>query len=679
MRIGPYEVLGEVGRGGVGVVYRVRGPDGSEAALKLLLGADPSAFACFERERRLLASLGEDQGFVGLRDAGVSEGASGSASAWLVMPFVPGGTLRQKLDGGPLGIEETIALGVQLARALGAAHERGIVHRDVKPENVLFTAAGNALIADLGLGKHFDRGAPGASQSLSLTRHGVIKGTVGYMAPEQLVDPRSAGPPADVFALGAVLYECLAGRPAFEGDSPLELLSKVSSEDAEPIARSGVPRWLELVLMSALAREPEDRPADGTRLAQALALRGRAAPLATRRRSRLLPLTLGAAAGVLGLAALAFSLERPARASKPGPAPAQRALERGEERARSGDLEGAIHDFTRAIELDPRLARAWDARASARIRRDDYAGGVADATRAIEIDPGFADAWETRASARINSGDTQGALDDVTRALALAPRFASAWVDRGTIKSMQGDARGALDDLTHAIELDPGNVVAWADRGGLRSNMGDLEGAISDLTKAVELDPNKPLAWSSLGTTRSKLGDLDGALAALARAIELQPRDAGNHVKRAGVLLTKGDAAGGIEESARAIELEPRLAEAWQLRGAAHLLANELEGAVADLTRAIELDPRLLLAWQNRGAARSNAGDLDGAIADLSKAIELGPQEPKSWQSRGITRSRQGDVPGAVADLEHALELDPAGPEAARTRRALEEARARSR
>src|SRR5581483_12298266 len=153
---------------------------------------------------------GAAEGFVPLLDAGDSP-----HGPWLVMPYVPGGTLRQRLARGPLSVAETVALGVELGRALGRAAAMGVVHRDLKPENVLFDAAGRSLIADLGLAKHFEEGAPGASQSVSLSRDGTILGTAGYMAPEQLVDAKSVGPEADVFSLGAVLYACLAGVPAY--------------------------------------------------------------------------------------------------------------------------------------------------------------------------------------------------------------------------------------------------------------------------------------------------------------------------------------------------------------------------------------------------------------------------------------------------------------------------------
>ena len=182
MRIGTYTLEGELGRGGMGAVFRARAADGSKVAIKLLArSSSPHARERFDRERRLLSSLGREDGFVPLVDAGDEKGLP-----YLVMPLVEGGTLRQKLDRGPLAIDAVIALAESLARALARAHERGIVHRDLKPENVLFTADGAPLVADLGLAKHWRRDAPGASRSVALSLTGETRGTWGYMAPEQI-------------------------------------------------------------------------------------------------------------------------------------------------------------------------------------------------------------------------------------------------------------------------------------------------------------------------------------------------------------------------------------------------------------------------------------------------------------------------------------------------------------
>jgi WD40 repeat protein len=312
MRIGAYDVEGEVGRGGMGVVLRGRAADGKTVAIKVLLrpGSD-AAVARFERERRLLAGLGEAEGFVPLLDAGTSP-----RGPYFVMPYLPGGTLRARLEKGPLGIDETVALGVALAAALGRAHERAIVHRDLKPENILFTepdGRGRALVADLGLAKHFAR--PEGAASVSLSKTGESKGTAGYVAPEQINDAKAVGPPADVFALGAILYECLAGREAFGGDGVHARLANLAAGRFEPLrkVRGDVPHWLAGVVERALAAGPEGRFPDGGALARALASRGAG------ERSRVVPALAGAAFVVAaGAAAFVFLGDR-SRAGAPGP------------------------------------------------------------------------------------------------------------------------------------------------------------------------------------------------------------------------------------------------------------------------------------------------------------------------------------------------------------------------
>ncbi len=685
MKIGHYEVLGELGRGGMGVVYRVRGPDGREAALKALLRTDAATFARFERERRLLASLGENEGFVPLLDAGTS-----AEMAWLVMPLVPGGTLRKRLDSGPLPVEESVKLGLALARALGAAHERGIVHRDVKPENILFAAAGRPLVADLGLSKHFDRSAPGGSQSLSATGHGTLKGTAGYMAPEQIEDAASAGPPADVFALGAVLYECLAGRPAFAGATLMEVLTKVSSGTLEPIGRPDVPGWLEGVLRRALASDQHARFADGAGLAQAL--RGPAAK-AGPRRAVLGPLVLGVVVGASVLAAgMLVPARSPTRAGTPGLPPnhtpdapversssAQELLASAREKNKSHDWEGAIADATKAIELDPGLAQAWANRCGSRGMTGDWDGQIADATKAIELDPGLATAWANRASARGKKDDRDGELADATRAIELDPRLAEAWVTRGAARGQKGDWEGEIADETRAIELNPGLGAAWVNRGAAREEKGDFDGAIADATKAIELDPRQAVAWLDRGSARGEKGDWDGEIADVTRAIELDPKLTLAWVNRGFARGQKGDWDGEIADETKAVELDPRLAMAWANRGFARDRKDDWDGAIADETKAIELDPALAMAWANRGISRRRQGDWDGTIADETKAIELDPKRVSAWANRGLARGRKGDRDGEIADYERSLELDPAGPNAAKVRAWLEDAKKRAR
>jgi hypothetical protein len=276
MELGGYSIVWEIGRGGMGTVYRARSPEGRDVAIKLLLKAgSKEARERFDREQRLLASFGEAEGFVPL--LGVGESPRGP---FLVMPYLDGGTLRDKLRQGALDIAATCALGRTLAAALGRAHERGIVHRDMKPENILFTTDGRPLVADLGLAKHWKSDVPGASASVSLSKTGEARGTIGYMGPEQINDSKAVGPAADVFSLGAILYECLAGSSPFEGDSAHAVLARAAQGQFEPLRelRPEVPRWLERTVARALAPGLETRYRDGAALAQALAREGAGEP-----------------------------------------------------------------------------------------------------------------------------------------------------------------------------------------------------------------------------------------------------------------------------------------------------------------------------------------------------------------------------------------------------------------
>ncbi len=267
-RIGDYEVLGELGRGGSGHVFRARGPRGEVVALKLLTNPrGDESYARFAREERLLASLGEPEGFVPLIATGISE-----SGPFFVMPLLSGGTLRDRIEKGRIAYEETLQLGRALATAIGWAHDRGIVHRDLKPENILFTPEGRPLIADLGIAKHF---ANATSRSQSITTQGDFLGTPLYMAPEQMDDSKSVDARADVFALGVVLYECLTGTTPFAGSTIQETIARVTQGDYKRIqeARPDTPLDLAYPIGTALNTNAQFRYENGFAFAHALGAR----------------------------------------------------------------------------------------------------------------------------------------------------------------------------------------------------------------------------------------------------------------------------------------------------------------------------------------------------------------------------------------------------------------------
>jgi hypothetical protein len=265
-----YEIHEELGRGGMGVVYKARQLSLNRfVALKMILAgpyAGADQLARFRVEAEAVAQL-QHPGIVQIHEIGSHAGHS-----YLALEYVPGGTLNHHCAGKPLPPAEAARLLEALARAVHYAHQRGILHRDLKPGNVLLAEDGRPKIADFGLAKRLDA-APGAATPGPQTQSGAILGTPAYMAPEQAGGKRGrVGPLADVYALGAILYELLTGRPPFQADSPVDVILKVATEEPLPPRRvePGAPRDLEAVCLKCLRKDPAGRYASAADLADDL-------------------------------------------------------------------------------------------------------------------------------------------------------------------------------------------------------------------------------------------------------------------------------------------------------------------------------------------------------------------------------------------------------------------------
>jgi serine/threonine protein kinase len=262
-----YEILGELGRGGMGVVYKARQVSFNRiVALKLILAvehAGPQELARFRAEAEAMTRL-RHPNIVQVYEVGEQEG-----HPFLALELVDGGSMAQKLAGRPQPPRLAAQLVETLARAMHCAHQQGIVHRDLKLANVLLTADGTPKISDFGVAKILEWGLVITGQTPS----GAIVGTPSYMSPEQALGKRkSVGPPADVFALGAILYELLAGRPPFRGETPLDTIRQVAELEPVPPSRLQlkVPRDLDGICLKCLQKEPSNRYASAEALAEDL-------------------------------------------------------------------------------------------------------------------------------------------------------------------------------------------------------------------------------------------------------------------------------------------------------------------------------------------------------------------------------------------------------------------------
>jgi hypothetical protein len=261
-RLGPYEIVELLGRGGMGQVYRARDPRLSrDVAIKILpeaFSTDRDRLRRFELEARAAAALNHAN-IVSIYDVGTHDG-----QPYVVSELLDGHTLRDILRGGALPLDLALRYAMQLCQGLAAAHQRGIVHRDLKPENLFITKIGRLKILDFGLAKLVVRSPlPAASSTttgVATTASGIMIGTVGYMSPEQLLgaptDQRS-----DIFSFGAILYEMVTGRRAFQEDNAIETMYAILKGRPPSIARigDGVRNALDAIIRRCLEREPQNR------------------------------------------------------------------------------------------------------------------------------------------------------------------------------------------------------------------------------------------------------------------------------------------------------------------------------------------------------------------------------------------------------------------------------------
>lgn len=296
-KLGPYEISAPLGAGGMGEVYRARDIRlDRDVAIKILpahLSSDAQFRERFEREARAISSLNHPHICV-LYDVGEQEGIH-----YLVLEHLEGESLSQRLDRGPLPIAQVLAFGIQIAEALERAHKQGVVHRDLKPGNIMITKDGVKLL-DFGLAKPMPGAAATSAMSMTVSRNepltaqGTIVGTFQYMAPEQL-EGRDADPRSDLFALGCVLYEVAAGKRPFEGKTQASVAAAILATEPPPISsvQPLTPPAFERVVKVCMAKDPEERwqTAHDVRLqlkwiAEGGSQAGVAAPVAAHRKHR---------------------------------------------------------------------------------------------------------------------------------------------------------------------------------------------------------------------------------------------------------------------------------------------------------------------------------------------------------------------------------------------------------
>jgi len=673
-----YAILSLLGAGGMGEVYRARDLAlGREVALKVLrrsAAASDASLRRFEEEARLASALNHPN-IVTIYGVGAKDDV-----AYIAMELVRGRTLRDALSSGPLPLDRAVSLAVQLADALAAAHAAGIVHRDLKPENLMLTEDGRLKVLDFGIAKlQGSPEEPGAAlppRPRSATQTGAIFGTIGYMSPEQAAG-LPAEPASDQFSFGAILFEILSGRRAFERDTPAATIDAIRHDDPAPLVLPEGASALRAVIARCLAKAPRDRFPETRDLAARLREvaagfeRRAAAPAPNRRRW----LWLGAAAAIAAAVGLATWRAGPRDTGIRSIAvlPFQKVAGGAEaESLADGLTRGVTRGISRlsSLAVRPRSAalhfRGADADPADAARK---LGVDAVVTGTLSQEGGRASAAAALVDARTGVRLWSRSYDlPVTDALSVQNEIARDLVTEGIRLPLSREDRRELarrptdDAIAYDLYL---RSVRLCERG----TEADYLEARALLQQAVARDPNFALAYVALATTHSVM-TVDGYESPAQALPEIT-----RNVRRA--LDADQDLPDAHSEAAVALfyfqwdwkgsEAEWRQALASRGGGfvpdflAAYALQQWALGkpreALALVRRARELDPLGLEPRLREADFLLHAGSLDEAAAQYESVVrtadtadpEAASAAANAWLGLAEVRSRQGRFDDAIA------------------------------
>ena len=661
-----YLVESVLGRGGIGIVYRARHVRlGRHVALKMLLAgefASRDQLDRFRREAEVVAGL-RHPGIVQVFDVGDHEGRP-----WFTMELIEGGSLAQDLDGKPQPGRRAAGVVASLAQAMQAAHDRGVVHRDIKPANVLLDAGGVARLSDFGLARRLEGGS-------KLTLAGSPMGTPSYMAPEQALGKEDLiGPATDVYALGALLYEMLTGRPPFQGETAAETERQVVTQEPVRPSRlnSKVPRDLETICLKCLSKDPARRYASAADLAEDLrryehgeAIRARPASAAehvlhwVRRKPAAAALILTILA-LLGLAAVmgvnAWRSESKRREDIATWNPRLGLVHELQANGRYREARELLQNSTATDvgELGQRIRSAFgDLDLAQRLQdiRSDRAslvdGGLDDASIRAKADRGYADAL-----------GAAGLSDLQVPPAVVADRIRASPVHRAIVAALDDWTLCASDDarlrwIFEVARLADPDPAGWRDRVRTPDLSRDELAGLAE--EAVVKDHSVQLLMA-LGQRVAAAG-VD-PVAFLERVQEQYPGDFWTCYSLANALWDRQPSE-SIRYYQAALASQPDNAVAHHSVGRALANVERTAEAIDHFREAVRLEPTFAEAIGDLGMALADRGELDEALELAQRAVALDGTSPRNHGGLGYVFKSQGRKDEAMASFRESIALDP--------------------
>jgi serine/threonine protein kinase/tetratricopeptide (TPR) repeat protein len=677
--VGPYHIIRQLGAGGMGVVWLAEDTRlHRKVALKTVKSAEADTTEGRQRlmrEARAAAALNHPH------IATVHDVLDVDGKVIVVFEYVEGDSLAARLNRGRLTINEAVEIAWQLADALAAAHAQGVIHRDLKPGNVVLGPDGRAKVLDFGIARLVPAGADMAANAPGTIGVGLV-GTPGYAAPEQYLS-RNVDGRADLYALGVIIYEMIVGRRPFSGHDAVALATSVLRDQAPKLSGSTevfVPPRLESLVARLLERDPHKRPASGEAVLIELSpLRDtESSPLARRTvvlRRRVPPGAIAAGLVLLAIvAALTVRLQLNATRTATGsPVVAVLPLQNI-----SGDVANDYLGAGLAESLITSLASAPNVTVLSRSAVEE----------SRQQNPDRASFVRALDATYVVTGSVQSVADRLRVTLNLErPDASVAWGrtvegptrDLFALQSELANALAdALDEQTPAAQpvnpaapstaSEPAQIAYWKGRANLdrRDVAGSVQAALKDFEDAVAADPKFAMAYAGLSEAQWAMyvqtNDNSWAGRAVdssATAVKLEPDRPAVRYSAAMTMFRGGRYEQARQELERAIELQPTFEDATRLLGRVLMRLGRIDEGRAQFNKALAIRPNSSLLHSEMGLALYNASRYKEALEAFERGIAIAPNNSVTLTQAGVASSAMGDQAKALAYYERATAIQP--------------------
>jgi eukaryotic-like serine/threonine-protein kinase len=681
--LGHYEILGPLGSGGMGDVFVARDPIlGRKVALKVLperLASDRDSLSRFTQEARSASALNHPN-IVTIHEVGTDKG-----TPFIVMEFIDGRDLRSIINEGPQPNRRTCELAAQIADGLAAAHDQGIIHRDLKPENIMLTKDGYVKILDFGLAKVIGASAAETDRTVQfdipMTNPGTILGTVGYMSPEQATGKRLDFR-SDQFAFGAILYELLTGKPAFECENAIDTLSAILHDTPPPIRDFNVRAVEPLcwIIDRLISKEPAERYSSTRDLAVELrALRDRLAaqgsvldvprpPALRQRQKRLIATVAAALAFALLLIGTAVLIRRQPPASGTSAALQQKtylAVLRFKDLTGETNGQAIVDGF--AETLATRLAQ-FPALQVMRSAKPDAVANSTPQQAARELGANV-----VLTGSMMRNGDrlrVTYAVSDLRTGKQKGDLIEGSVGDLFAVQDRVADSVAAALSLgaVPAYALDPQiSQQRFLEALGYLRRYDDPE-SVDKATSILSSLGSSATVQASLGRAYLYKFQLthepkwaDPAREACERALKADPQSADVHVTLGELKRQTGHADEAIKEYKQALTQNPNNADAILGLAETYSGLGDLKNAEASYRRSIELQPNYWGGYNKLGAFFAAHGRYDDSAAMFKRVIDLVPDNERGYNNLGGVYLRMGRYDEAVRVAAMSIQRKPSG------------------